>query len=122
MDEQGAEKMTFSIKKRGQPEENPVPKKTSVKTKEAKQTKETKETKKTNTEQANNPLHGIKLQAILEFLEDRYGWDGLGKRINIRCFNFDPSIKSSLKFLRRTPWARTEVETLYLKSIKKRSR
>lgn len=115
MDEQGAEKRTFSIKRRGQPGENPVPKKPTVETKKVQKTKGTEE-------QPNNPLHGIKLQAILEFLEDRYGWDGLGKRINIRCFNFDPSIKSSLKFLRRTPWARTEVETLYLKSIKKRSR
>ena len=67
--------------------------------------------------QKNNPLHGIKLNDILIFLEKKYGWEELGERINIRCFQFDPSIKSSLKFLRRTPWARKKVETLYLESI-----
>ena len=67
--------------------------------------------------QKNNPLHGIKLNDILIFLEEKYGWEELGERINIRCFQFDPSIKSSLKFLRRTPWARKKVETLYLESI-----
>lgn len=72
-----------------------------------------------NKEQENNPLHGVKLADILAFLEKKYGWDELGRRINIRCFNYDPSIKSSLKFLRRTPWARDKVENLYLKSIKK---
>lgn len=68
--------------------------------------------------QKNNPLHGVKLQDILVFLEAKYGWEELGNKINIRCFQFDPSIKSSLKFLRRTPWARKKVETLYLNSIK----
>ncbi|WP_103069111.1 VF530 family protein [Aquimarina sediminis] len=72
---------------------------------------------KNSKEQANNPLHGIKLVDILEYLVAQYGWDELGARINIRCFNNDPSIKSSLKFLRRTPWARDKVEKLYLKSI-----
>ncbi len=72
-----------------------------------------------NNEQDNNPLHGVKLADILEFLENKYGWEELGQRINIRCFNYDPSIKSSLKFLRRTPWARDKVERLYLRSIKK---
>lgn len=67
--------------------------------------------------QKNNPLHGIRLIDILEFLEKKYGWEELGSRINIRCFNFDPSIKSSLKFLRKTPWARLKVEQLYLDSI-----
>ena len=67
--------------------------------------------------QKNNPLHGIKLADILVFLEKEYGWEELGKRINIRCFKYDPSIKSSLKFLRRTPWARAKVEQLYLDSI-----
>ena len=67
--------------------------------------------------QKNNPLHGVKLVDILEFLVDKYGWDDLGSQINIRCFNYDPSIKSSLKFLRRTPWARAKVEQLYLDSI-----
>jgi uncharacterized protein (DUF2132 family) len=67
--------------------------------------------------QKNNPLHGVKLNDILEFLEAKYGWEELGKKINIRCFQSDPSIKSSLKFLRKTPWAREKVETLYLESI-----
>ncbi|MEZ4888429.1 MAG: VF530 family protein [Chitinophagales bacterium] len=65
-------------------------------------------------EQPNNPLHGVKLADILEYLVYEYGWEALGARINIRCFTHDPSIKSSLKFLRRTPWARTKVEDLYL--------
>lgn len=66
----------------------------------------------------NNPLHGITLAIMLEALVAQYGWEEMGARINIRCFNHDPSIKSSLKFLRRTPWAREKVEHLYLKSIK----
>ena len=65
----------------------------------------------------NNPLHGVTLAVILESLVDQYGWEEMGARINIRCFNHDPSIKSSLKFLRRTPWAREKVEQLYLRSI-----
>jgi uncharacterized protein (DUF2132 family) len=69
--------------------------------------------------QPNNPLHGIKLADILEQLVEQLGWEKLGSEININCFNNDPSIKSSLKFLRRTPWARTQVEQLYLKMIKK---
>lgn len=69
--------------------------------------------------QKNNPLHGIKLQTILEELEAKYGWTELGKSINIRCFTQDPSIKSSLTFLRKTPWAREKVEQMYLKMIKK---
>jgi len=67
--------------------------------------------------QENNPLHGVKLVDILEFLEAKYGWEELGNKINIRCFQFEPSVKSSLKFLRKTPWARKKVETLYLNSI-----
>lgn len=67
--------------------------------------------------QKNNPLHGITLAEIVEFLENKYGWEELGERINIRCFNYDPSVKSSLKFLRKTPWARSKVEQLYLDSI-----
>ncbi|SNZ00724.1 VF530 family DNA-binding protein [Flagellimonas pacifica] len=66
-------------------------------------------------EQPNNPLHGVKLVNILELLEEHYGWEELANRININCFKSDPSIKSSLKFLRRTPWARDKVERLYLK-------
>ena len=66
--------------------------------------------------QPNNPLHGVKLLDILEHLVDKYGCEDLGERITIRCFTDNPSIKSSLKFLRRTPWARAKVEQLYLKS------
>lgn len=72
-----------------------------------------------NKEQPKNPLHGIKLLDILEYLVEKYGWDELGKRIHIRCFTHDPSVKSSLKFLRRTPWARDKVEQLYQRSVKK---
>lgn len=64
--------------------------------------------------QANNPLHGLTLETILNRLVARYGWDELGQIIDIRCFNLDPSIASSLKFLRRTPWAREKVEALYI--------
>ncbi len=68
-------------------------------------------------DQPNNPLHGKTLEMILVFLVDRYGWDELGDRIDINCFRFDPSIKSSLTFLRKTPWARKKVEDLYLDSL-----
>ena len=68
-------------------------------------------------EQPNNLLHGIRLVDILEHLVSVYGWEELGERINIRCFNHDPSIKSSLKFLRKTPWAREKVENLYVNSL-----
>jgi len=64
--------------------------------------------------QPNNPLHGITLEMIVTSLIERYGWSELGRRINIRCFTHEPSLKSSLKFLRRTPWAREKVEALYL--------
>lgn len=64
--------------------------------------------------QPNNPLHGITLEQLLVRLVDHYGWAGLGQEIDIRCFNWEPSIKSSLKFLRKTPWAREKVEALYL--------
>jgi len=67
----------------------------------------------------NNPLHGITLKQILNELLDHYGWEGLAEEIDIRCFMFDPSINSSLKFLRKTPWARKKVEDLYLWMIKK---
>jgi uncharacterized protein (DUF2132 family) len=69
-------------------------------------------------EQKNNPLHGIKLSFIMETLEREYGFEELGRRINIRCFNNDPSIKSSLKFLRKTEWARAKVEELYINLMK----
>ena len=68
-------------------------------------------------EQPNNPLHGKTLEMILVYLVDCYGWEELGDRININCFQFDPSIKSSLTFLRKTPWARKKVEDLYLDSL-----
>lgn len=73
-----------------------------------------------NQEQPNNPLHGIKLADILEHLTLRYSWEELATRININCFKSNPSIKSSLKFLRKTPWARQKVEQLYLKSLRKK--
>ena len=63
---------------------------------------------------ANDHLHGVTLEMILQELSAHYGWAELGRRIDIRCFNFDPSVKSSLQFLRRTPWARAKVEELYL--------
>jgi len=69
-------------------------------------------------EQPNNPLHGVTLEQIVTRLVEHYGWQELGKRINIRCFNSDPSIKSSLKFLRKTPWAREKVEALYIATQK----
>ncbi len=70
--------------------------------------------------QPNNPLHGIKLADILEHLVDVYSWEELANQININCFKSNPTIKSSLKFLRRTPWAREKVEQLYLYSLKKK--
>jgi uncharacterized protein (DUF2132 family) len=69
--------------------------------------------------QPNNPLHGITLEMMLTRLVEKHGWKELSKRIPIRCFFNEPSIKSSLKFLRRTPWARKKVEDLYLDSITK---
>lgn len=65
---------------------------------------------------SNDPLHGVTLKMMLEELHQSLGWDGLSARININCFKSNPSIKSSLTFLRRTPWAREKVESLYLKS------
>lgn len=70
-------------------------------------------------EQPNNPLHGIKLVDILEHLTHKYSWEELAEQVNINCFKSNPSIKSSLKFLRRTPWAREKVEHLYLKSMQR---
>jgi len=64
-----------------------------------------------------DPTHGVTLQAMIEHLVERYGWPGLGARIDIRCFTHDPSVASSLKFLRRTPWARAKVESLYRHSV-----
>ncbi|MGH8432921.1 MAG: VF530 family DNA-binding protein [Pseudomonas sp.] len=67
-----------------------------------------------NTEQSKNPLHGITLEGIVNALVEHYGWEQLGQLIDIRCFQSDPSVKSSLKFLRKTPWAREKVEALYV--------
>jgi len=72
--------------------------------------------------QPNNPLHGIKLEQIINDLVAHYGWEYLGYNINIRCFTHDPSVKSSLKFLRRTPWARTKVENMYLDMLSKKQK
>ena len=71
-----------------------------------------------NEKQINNPLHGVTLAQIVNALVDHYGWDALSKRIDINCFNSNPSVKSSLKFLRRTPWARKKVEDLYIATQK----
>ena len=68
-------------------------------------------------DQTNNKLHGVKLEHMLEFLVEEYGWEELCARIRINCFNSNPSIRSSLKFLRRTAWARNQVERLYIDSI-----
>ena len=70
--------------------------------------------------QPNNPMHGIKLVDILEYLEKEIGWNELGFMVNINCFKKDPSIKSCLKFLRKTPWAREKVEKLYENLVSKR--
>lgn len=67
--------------------------------------------------QLNNPLHGITLERMLNELWACYGWEELGRQIEIRCFNYEPSIASSLKFLRRTPWARAQVESLYTQMV-----
>ena len=70
-------------------------------------------------DQTNNPLHGKTLEAILTQLVEHYGWEELGRRIRINCFNSNPSIKPSLTFLRKTPWAREKVEQLYIRSIQR---
>ena len=72
--------------------------------------------------QARNPLHGITLEAMVLALADYFGWDELGRQIPIRCFQIDPSVGSSLKFLRKTPWAREKVESLYLFMLRERRR
>ena len=73
-------------------------------------------------EQPRNPLHGITLERIVNELEQHYGWEELGRLVNIRCFQENPSVSSSLKFLRRTPWAREKVEGLYLYMLRSRAR
>lgn len=73
-------------------------------------------------EQPRNPLHGVTLEAMVRALEAHYGWAELGQRIAIRCFTHDPSVNSSLKFLRKTPWARDKVESLYLFMLREKAR
>ena len=68
-------------------------------------------------DQQNNPLHGVTLESVVVKLVEHYGWEELANRININCFKSDPSVKSSLKFLRKTPWARQKVEELYLRGL-----
>lgn len=70
-----------------------------------------------NTEQSKNPMHGVTLETIVVKLVENYGWDELANRIKINCFKNDPTVKSSLKFLRKTPWAREQVEQLYLSTL-----
>lgn len=79
-----------------------------------------KDSSKTN-EQPKNPLHGLTLEAIVCELESYFGWLELGQRVPIRCFTHDPSVKSSLKFLRKTPWAREKVEGLYLFMVREKN-
>lgn len=74
-----------------------------------------------NDEQSNNPMHGVTLESVVVKLVDHYGWDELANKISINCFKNDPSVKSSLKFLRKTPWAREQVENLYLSTFVLRS-
>jgi uncharacterized protein (DUF2132 family) len=84
---------------------------------------ETSETAHTTpAPQPRNPLHGMTLEAIVNALAEHYGWDGLGQRIPVRCFTHDPSTASSLKFLRKTPWAREKVEGLYLYMLREARR
>ena len=75
-----------------------------------------------NQEQPNNPLHGVTLKFIVQYLADRHGWEELAERINIRCFTHDPSINSSLKFLRKVEWARKQVEDLYIEDMRRKKR
>jgi len=73
------------------------------------------------SEQKNNPLHGVTLETVVTRLVEHYGWDGLAQRIDVNCFKSDPSVKSSLKFLRKTQWARDKVEGLYISTFAKQS-
>lgn len=70
--------------------------------------------------QANNPLHGVKLLDMLNFLVENLGWEKMAELVNIRCFKDEPSVKSSLKFLRTTPWAREKVEIMYTNALKRK--
>lgn len=73
-----------------------------------------------NDEHKNNPMHGITLEMIINSLVEDYGWEALGQKINIGCFKSNPSVKSSLKFLRKTPWARKKVENLYMDTLSRK--
>ncbi len=73
-----------------------------------------------NDKKNTDPLHGVTLEMIVTRLVDAYGWEDLGDQVRINCFNFEPSIKSSLKFLRRTPWARKKVEDVYLDAVREK--
>jgi uncharacterized protein (DUF2132 family) len=75
-----------------------------------------------NPRSSPDPLHGLTLEVIVTALVAHFGWEELGRRVEIKCFNVDPSVRSSLTFLRRTPWARTKVENLYLRAIARRRR
>jgi uncharacterized protein (DUF2132 family) len=75
-----------------------------------------------NSQQPRNPLHGVTLEAMVAALVAHHGWAGLGERIPVRCFNIDPSVSSSLRFLRKTPWAREKVEGLYLATLRAQRR
>ena len=68
-------------------------------------------------QQPNNPVHGVKLADMLNYLIEFYGWEGLAGKINVRCFKFDPSVNSSLAFLRKTPWAKEELQQLYIDTV-----
>ena len=72
--------------------------------------------------QTNNPLHGVNLLDIINYLVENLGWEKMAELVNIRCFKDEPSVKSSLKFLRTTPWAREKVETMYLNALKRKSK
>jgi uncharacterized protein (DUF2132 family) len=74
-----------------------------------------------NNQQPNNPLHGLTLETVITKLVEHYGWDGMAQSININCFKSDPSVKSSLKFLRKTQWARDKVENLYISTFENQS-
>lgn len=76
----------------------------------------------TTPSQPRNPLHGLTLERILTSLVEHFGWDALGKQVDIRCFTHNPSVESSLRFLRKTPWAREKVESLYLFMLREQAR
>ena len=74
-----------------------------------------------STPSSKDPLHGVTLESIIVYLVENLGWDAMAQEVHVRCFEYDPSVQSSLKFLRKTPWARTKVEQLYLRCLRYRS-